>query len=311
MSIRFDGKVAIVTGGANGLGRAHALGLAERGAKVAIVDFGGSRDGSGGGTEAGEKVVAEITKAGGEAVAFNTNVADKKQVDEMVAGVMKKWGRVDILINNAGILRDKTFAKMEMSDFELVVDVHLIGTANCTKAVWEIMRTQNYGRIVLTSSSSGLYGNFGQANYGAAKMAMVGFMNVLVHEGRKNNIHINVLAPCAATRMTEELMPKEMLDLLKPEYITPGVLYLVSEDGPNRTIMGAGAGAYARTIVLETEGILLSDADNTPEGVAARFAEVNNFEGAKELFGAQEQTAKYAQKAAAAKGVKLPPRGAA
>ena len=310
MSIRFDGKVAIVTGAANGLGRAHALGLAERGAKVVIVDLGGARDGSGGGTEAGEKVVAEITKAGGEAIAFNTNVADRAQVDAMVKDVMKKWGRVDILINNAGILRDKTFAKMDLKDFELVVDVHLMGTVNCTKAVWEIMKNQSYGRIVLTSSSSGLYGNFGQANYGAAKMAMVGFMNVLHIEGGKNNIRVNTLAPCAATRMTEELMPKEMLELLKPELITPGVLYLVSEDAPSRFIMGAGAGAFARTVVLETEGIYVADKDLTPETIASRFEEMDSREGAKELKGAHEQTAKYVGKAAAAKGITVPPRGA-
>ena len=308
MSIRFDGKVAIVTGAANGLGRAHALGLAERGAKVVIVDFGGARDGSGGGTEAGEKVVSEITKAGGEAIAFNVNVTDRAKVDAMVADVVKKWGRVDILINNAGILRDKTFAKMDLADFELVVDVHLIGTVNCTKAVWEHMKNQSYGRIVLTSSSSGLYGNFGQANYGAAKMAMVGFMNVLHIEGGKNNIRVNTLAPAAATRMTEELMPKEMADLLKPELITPGVLYLVSEDAPSRVIMGAGAGAFARTVVLETEGIYVADKDLTPEAVAERFAEIDNRTGARELMGAQEQTAKYVQKAAAAKGITLPPR---
>ena len=306
--IRFDGKVAIVTGAANGLGRAHALGLADRGAKVVIVDLGGARDGTGGSTAAAEAVVAEIEAAGGEAIAHGANVADRAQVADMVAKTMATWGRVDILVNNAGILRDKTFVKMELDDFQTVVDVHLMGSVNCTKAVWDIMRAQNYGRIVLTSSSSGLYGNFGQSNYGAAKAAMVGLMNVLDLEGRKNNIRINTLAPTAATRMTADLMSAEALALLTPESITPGVLYLVSEDAPSRVILCAGAGTFARTMIYETDGVYFDEANRTPDAIAARFAEISNPAGQQELKAAHEQTAKLVGKAAAAKGIKLPPR---
>jgi NAD(P)-dependent dehydrogenase (short-subunit alcohol dehydrogenase family) len=309
MSIRFDGRVAIVTGAGNGLGRSHALGLASRGAKVVIVDFGGARDGTGGSSEAAEKVVAEIKSAGGEAIAHGANVADYAQVQDMVAKTMEKWGRIDILINNAGILRDKTFAKMELPDFEAVMAVHLMGTVNCTKAVWEIMRAQNYGRIVFTSSSSGLYGNFGQSNYGAAKSAMVGLMNVLHLEGAKNDIRVNTLAPTAATRMTSDLLPPDALQLLTPESITPGVLFLVSDKGPSRCILCAGAGAFARTMIYETEGIFLDEAERTPETIAARFDEISDPNGQKALAGAFEQTTKFAMKAAAAKGVVLPPRG--
>ena len=309
MTIRFDGRVAIVTGAGNGLGRSHALGLAARGAKVVVVDFGGARDGTGGSSEAADKVVAEIVAGGGEAIAHGANVADPVQVQDMVAKTMAKWGRIDILVNNAGILRDKTFVKMELADFEAVVAVHLMGTVNCTKAVWEIMRNQNYGRIVFTSSSSGLYGNFGQSNYGAAKAAMVGLMNVLHLEGAKNDIRVNTLAPTAATRMTEDLMSKEALALLTPESITPGVLFLVSEKAPSRVILCAGAGAYARTIIYETDGIYLDEAERTPETIAARFEDISDASGQKALQGAFEQTTKFAMKAAAAKGITLPPRG--
>lgn len=309
MSIRFDGRVAIVTGAGNGLGRSHALGLAKRGAKVVVVDFGGARDGSGGSSDAAEKVVAEIAALGGEAMAHGANVADFAQVQDMVDKTMARWGRVDILVNNAGILRDKTFAKMELADFDAVMKVHVTGSVNCTKAVWEIMRTQNYGRIVFTSSSSGLYGNFGQSNYGAAKAAMVGLMNVLHLEGAKNGIRVNTLAPTAATRMTADLLPPQALDLMTPESITPGVLYLVSENGPSRTILCAGAGGYARTIIYETEGVYLDDADRTPEMIEKRFADISDPSGQKALQGAFEQTTKFVAKAAAAKGVSLPPRG--
>lgn len=303
-SIRFDGRVAIVTGAGGGLGRSHALQLAERGAKVVVVDLGGGVDGSGGSSAAAEAVVAEIKAKGGEAIASGANVANFEQVQATVNETMAKWGRIDILINNAGILRDKTFSKMEMADFKLVVDVHLIGSANFTKAVWDIMKTQNYGRIVLTSSSSGLYGNFGQANYGAAKAAMVGLMNVLHQEGQKNNIRVNTLAPTAATRMTEGLIPPEALALLQPETISPGVLYLVSENGPSRVILGAGAGSFAITRIYETEGVNLSGADLTPEGVAAHFGAISAVEGMRELQGAFEQTNKFVQKAVAAKAGK-------
>ncbi len=216
MTIRFDGRVAIVTGAGNGLGRAHALGLASRGAKVVVNDFGGARDGTGGSLSPAEAVVEEIRKAGGTAMADGADVSNFAQVQTMVARATKEWGSVDLLCANAGILRDKSFAKMEPADFAKVLDVHLTGSFYCCKAVWEGMRERNYGRIVLTTSSSGLYGNFGQANYGAAKSGMVGLMNVLAEEGRKYNIRVNTISPTAATRMTEELMPPEPLKLMKP-----------------------------------------------------------------------------------------------
>ena len=223
MTIRFDGRVAIVTGAGNGLGRAHALGLASRGAKVVVNDFGGARDGTGGSLTPAEAVVEDIRKAGGEAMADGADVSNFEQVTAMVAKATEKWGSVDLLCANAGILRDKSFGKMEAADFAKVIDVHLTGTFYCCKAVWDGMRARNYGRIVLTTSSSGLYGNFGQANYGAAKSGMVGLMNVLAEEGRKQDIRVNIISPTAATRMTEELLPPQALELMKPESITPAV----------------------------------------------------------------------------------------
>ena len=237
MSIRFEGKVAIVTGAGGGLGRSHALALAARGCKVVINDFGrAAPDAFGDTLSAADAVVAEIRAAGGMALANHASVTDEAAVAGMVTEAMDAWGRIDILVNNAGILRDKSFGKMEMSDFRLVVDVHLMGAAICTKAVWDIMRAQKYGRIVMTTSSSGLYGNFGQANYGAAKMALVGLMQTLGIEGAKDNIHVNCLAPTAATRMTEGLMPEEVLAKLMPESVTPGLLYLVSDTAPTRAM---------------------------------------------------------------------------
>lgn len=306
MSIRFDGRVAIVTGSGIGLGRSHALGLAERGAKVVINDLGVSTDGQGTSSEAAEAVVAEIKAMGGDAIAHGADVSNEEQVADMVAKTMEAFGRIDIVVNNAGILRDKTFSKMTMADFRKVVDVHLIGSANVTHACWAIMREQGYGRVVLTSSASGLYGNFGQSNYGAAKAAMMGMMNVLHLEGARDDIRVNCLAPTAATRMTESLMPPEALELLKPETITPGLLYLVSEDAPSRVIMSAGAGCFAQTRVYETPGILLEGGDNTPENVAAQFAQLNDGEGQEELTDAFAQTKKYARKAAEAAGLSLP-----
>ncbi len=309
MTINFDGRVAIVTGAGNGLGRSHALGLAARGAKVVINDLGASLDGRGRTSAAAEKVVAEIQAAGGEAMADGASVTAPDEVEAMVERVMAKWGRVDILVNNAGILRDKTFAKMEIDDFRAVLEVHLMGTVICTKAVWDIMRAQNYGRIVLTTSSSGLYGNFGQSNYGAAKAGMVGLMNVLHQEGAKNDVRVNILSPTAATRMTEALLSKEALELMTPASITPGVLYLVSQDAPSRVILCAGAGGFARTLIHETEGIHLAEAERTPETIAARFAEISDMTGMQELKGAYEQTDKFVLKAAKAKGIKVPGRG--
>lgn len=303
--ISFEGRVAIVTGAGTGLGRSHALGLAQRGAKVVVNDLGVSRDGTGSSSEAAEAVVAEIKAMGGDAMAHGCDVSDEAGVKDMVAQAMDAWGRVDIAVNNAGILRDKTFAKMEMADFRKVVDVHLIGSANVAHACWPIMREQKYGRIVFTASGSGLYGNFGQSNYGAAKAAMMGLMNVLHLEGARDNIRVNTLAPTAATRMTEELLPPEAAALLAPETITPGLLYLVSEDAPSRFIMAAGAGSFAQTRVYETQGITLLDGDNAPEAIAARFADLNDPEGQEDMQDAFSQTKKYALNAAKARGLKL------
>lgn len=305
MTIRFDGRVAIVTGAGNGLGRAHALGLARYGAKVVVNDFGGARDGTGGSMTAAEAVVEEIRKAGGEAMADGADVSDFEQVTAMVAKATEKWGAVDIMCANAGILRDKSFAKMEVADFAKVLNVHLTGTFYCCKAVWDGMRARNYGRIVLTTSSSGLYGNFGQANYGAAKSGMVGLMNVLAEEGRKTDIRVNIISPTAATRMTEELLPKQALDLMRPDAITPAVLFLLGENAPTRTIMGAGAGSFAVIKVLESEGINLPRNEWTPDAIAAHFNEIADMSNAKALEGAFQQTQKYVAQAAAAAGIKL------
>ena len=220
-----------------------------------------------------------------------------------------KWGGVDLMVANAGILRDKSFGKMEPEDFAKVIAVHLTGTYNCCKAVWDGMRERNYGRIVLTTSSSGLFGNFGQANYAAAKAGMVGLMNVLAEEGRKTNIKVNTISPTAATRMTEGLIGPEILTLMKPESITPAVLYLLSEDAPTRTIMGAGAGSFAVIKVVETEGLNLPQDQWTPDAIAANFAKIGDMSTARDLGGAFFQTFKYVEQAAKAAGIKLPSMG--
>lgn len=276
--VNFEGRVAIVTGAGGGLGREHALALAARGAKVVINDLGGARDGSGGSATAAETVVAEIEAAGGQAIANAASVTDYDAVAAMVDQAMSKWDRVDILVNNAGVLRDKTFAKMELEDFRFVLDVHLMGAVNCTKAVWEIMRQQNYGRIVMTTSSSGLYGNFGQSNYGAAKMALVGLMQTLAIEGAKNDIRVNCLAPTAHTRMTEDLGAALPLDALGPELVTPGLLHLVGEQAPSRCILAAGAGGFERAYVTLTQGVRIVGAD-APEQVAAQFDAISDRTG--------------------------------
>ncbi|TXJ15781.1 MAG: SDR family NAD(P)-dependent oxidoreductase [Afipia sp.] len=309
MAIRFDGRVAIVTGAGAGLGRAHALGLAKLGAKVVVNDMGAKTDGTGGSASPAEAVVEEIRKAGGEAIADGADVSNFEQVKEMVARAAMKWGGVDIMVANAGILRDKSFGKMEPEDFAKVIAVHLTGTYNCCKAVWDGMRERNYGRIVLTTSSSGLFGNFGQANYAAAKAGMVGLMNVLAEEGRKTNIKVNTISPTAATRMTEGLIGPEILALMKPESITPAVLYLVSEDAPTRTIMGAGAGSFAVIKVVETEGLNLPQDQWTPDAIAANFAKIGDMSTARDLGGAFFQTFKYVEQAAKAAGIKLPNMG--
>jgi NAD(P)-dependent dehydrogenase (short-subunit alcohol dehydrogenase family) len=276
MAIGFQNRVAIVTGAGGGLGRQHALALAMRGARLVVNDFGGARDGTGGCATAAQSVVEEIRAAGGEAIANDASVTDHAAVEAMVRQAVDTWGRVDILVNNAGNLRDKTFAKMQLDDFRAVIDVHLMGAVNCTKAVWDVMRAQRYGRIVMTTSSSGLYGNFGQANYSAAKMALVGLMQTLALEGAKYDIRVNCLAPTAATRMTEGIMPEPMLRLMEPEAVTPGLVYLVSEGAPTRAILCAGAGSYARAYVTLTPGVFVGCDEDAAEEVAARFDAISD-----------------------------------
>ena len=278
MTIGFAGKVAIVTGAGGGLGREYALELARRGAKVVVNDLGGARDGTGH-SDAALKVVEEIKAAGGEAMSNGGNVAEYDQMVELVAKAKEAWGGVHVLINNAGILRDKSFAKMEMADFELVVKVHLIGSANATKAVWETMREQNYGRILMTASSTGLYGNFGQANYGAAKLGLAGLTKTLYLEGAKNNIKVNTLAPIAGTRMTEDIFPPEAFKAFDPVNVVPAALFLVSDEAPTNQIVGAGAGFFHTANVTLTRGVILPEGERTPEAVAAHWAEISDRTG--------------------------------
>lgn len=293
MTISFDGKVAIVTGAGGGLGRCHALELAKRGAKVVVNDLGGSVDGSGGSSDAADKVVDEIKAAGGEAIANGSSVTDDAGVENMVKQTMDAFGRIDVLINNAGILRDKSFAKVEIGDFQLVVDVHLMGSVKPTRAVWNIMKEQQYGRIMVTTSSSGLYGNFGQTNYGAAKLGVVGFMNTLKIEGQKDNIKVNALAPVAASRMTENLMPEEALALLKPEFVTPGVMCLVQDDAPTGKILCAGAGVFSMAQIEESEGVFVGREDDlSAEAVWENWDKISDFSNAKPYFMGGEQTGK-------------------
>jgi NAD(P)-dependent dehydrogenase (short-subunit alcohol dehydrogenase family) len=292
MAIRFDGKVAIVTGAGGGLGRAHALELARRGAKVVVNDLGAAVDGSGGSSQAAQDVVAEIKALGGEAIANGGSVSDREGAQSIVRDAVSAFGTVDILINNAGILRDKSFAKMPLDDFELVVKVHLLGSVYCTHAAWPVMAEKNYGRIVMTTSSTGLYGNFGQSNYGAAKMGLVGLMNTLKLEGERKGIRVNTIAPVAATRMTANLgMPEEVFQALKPELVTPAVLYLVSEDAPNGMIIEAGAGYFARVAVMEGQGVHLGPAA-TVDDVAAAAERIADMTGATTFWQGAEVTQK-------------------
>ena len=276
MTIRFDGRVAIVTGAGGGLGRQHALALAARGAKVVVNDLGGTLDGNGGTPLAAQQVVDEITAAGGIAMANGASVTDASAVQAMVDAAMAAWGRVDILVNNAGILRDKSFAKMTLDDFRLVVDVHLMGSVICSKAVWETMRQQKFGRIVFTTSSSGLYGNFGQANYGAAKMALVGLMQTLAIEGEKYDIRVNCLAPSAATQMTAEILPEASLKALNPALVSPALLALVNDDAPTRAIVCAGAGHFARAYVTLTQGAQVGNGDDAGERLITSWEQVGD-----------------------------------
>ena len=276
MSIDFHGRVAIVTGAGGGLGKQHALALAKRGAKVVVNDLGGNVRGEGGSVSAAQAVVDEIVKAGGEAIANGASVTDFEAVKGMVQQAMDTWGRVDILVNNAGILRDKSFSKMEVDEFRLVMEVHVMGAFHCTKAVWPIMQAQKYGRVIMTTSSSGLYGNFGQANYGAAKMALAGMMQTLSIEGEKYNIRVNSLAPTAATRMTEGLMPEAVLKALEPQAVVPAMLVMACEDAPNRTIICAGAGSFEVANITLTQGVYLGMAENTAEQLLAAMPHVTD-----------------------------------
>ncbi len=303
--IRFDGRVAIVTGAGAGLGRSHALELARRGAKAVVNDLGGAVDGSGGSVSAAQTVADEIKAAGGEAMAHGANVTKAGEVADMVEQAVKAWGKVDILVNNAGILRDRSFTKMTLEDFQAVVDVHLIGSVTCTKAVWDMMKENNYGRIAMTSSSSGIYGNFGQSNYGAAKMGLVGLMNVLHLEGRKYDIRVNTLSPTAYTRMTEGLIPEEAGKLMTAESVTSGLIPLVAEDAPSRLILCAGAGGYAAAKVYETPGIYLEPEKQTAENVMANLDRITDAAGQEEYREGGQQTMKFLTAAAKHFGVKL------
>ena len=296
MTISFKDKVVIVTGAGGGLGRSHSLEFAKRGAKVVVNDLGGSVDGSGGSSDAANNVVKEITEAGGLAIPNGSSVTDDDGVKNMVDQTMDEFGRIDILINNAGILRDRSFTKMTMEDFTLVTDIHLMGSVKPTKMVWEIMKEQNYGRILVTTSSTGLYGNFGQSNYGAAKLGVVGFVNTLKLEGQKYNINCNVLCPVAYTRMTENLMPPEAEQLLTPGSVTPAVIYLSSENGPTGTILCAGAGVYSVAKIMESDGENLA-LEASAEDLEKNWDKISDFSEAKPFFNGGEQTGKVLEKA--------------
>lgn len=276
MTISFAGQTAIVTGAGNGLGRSHALELARRGANLIINDPGKTADGQ----SAAQAVASEICDLGGNAIANTDSVTDLPAMQAMVQSALSKWGRIDVLINNAGVLRDKSFGKMEMDDFALVIDVHLIGSVNCTKSVWDAMREQKYGRVALTTSISGLHGNFGQANYGAAKAAMVGLMNCLDIEGAKYNIHVNCLSPVAATGMTTGMIPKDLQKLMSVDAVSAGLAYLVSTDAPSRMILCAGAGSYTTAGTFETQGIYLPPDQQTAENIADNIDRITDTQNA-------------------------------
>ena len=293
MSIRFDERVVIVTGAGGGLGREHAIEFAKRGAKVVVNDLGGSVDGNGA-SDSANAVVEHIKSNGGQAIANGASVTDLDAVKEMVQQALDKWGRIDILVNNAGILRDKSFHKVSHDDFNLVMDVHFQGTFNCTHTVFPIMREQQYGRIIFTSSSSGVFGNFGQTNYGSAKMAMIGLMNTLKIEGQNKNIFTNSITPVAYTRMTEGLIPEDFGKNLKPEFVTPAVMYLASDEAPNGVIMAAGAGVFSRIFIHETMGVSLGMGEEmTPENIKANWDKISDMSDARALQNGGEQTLKF------------------
>lgn len=270
MTKALQDRVAIVTGAGGGLGRAHALMLARHGACVVVNDSDGA---------AAERVAAEIEAAGGRAMAAPASVTDAEQVAAMVHAATMAWGGIDILVNNAGILRDRSFAKMTMTEFREVIDVHLMGSAICTKAVWDIMREQRHGRVVMTSSSTGLFGNFGQANYGAAKMALVGLMQTLALEGEKYGIKVNCLAPTAATAMTGNLLPQDTLERFSPDLVSPGLLALVGDDAPTRTILCAGAGHFARSNITLTQGFHVGGGEGAAGRVVANWSRISDRTG--------------------------------
>lgn len=304
MTMRFDGRVAIVTGSGTGLGRNYALALAARGARVVVNDLAIGSAGTGEPSTAAQQTAEQIRSLGGEAIADGADVTRSDQVSKMIERAVSRWDRVDILVNNAGNLRDKTFAKMDLEDFRSVIEVHLMGAAHCSKAVWEIMRRQQYGRIVMISSSAGIYGSFGQTNYCAAKMSVIGLMLSLHLEGRKYGICVNALTPEAATpaniALAGDHIPKEHMDLLDPEAVSPALLFLVSELSPSRVVLSAGAGTYARVYVHETDGVWLAPAERTPERIAELFDKISDPTEQVALQDAYEQVTKQVRKAAEA-----------
>ena len=290
--IEFVDRVALVTGAGGGLGREHAIELARRGANVVVNDFGGSVDGSGVSSDASDRVVEEIKAFGGQAISNRASVSDPVGVQEMIDGAVKEFGHIDIIVANAGILRDKSFSKMTDQDIDAVFDVHLRGTFLPIRTAWPIMKEQNYGRIVVTTSSTGLYGNFGQANYAAAKLGLVGLMNTLKIEGAKNNIHVNAICPVASTRMTAGLMSEQMNEAFKPEYVTPAVINLVKEDAPSGVIISAGAGAFSMAQIVETRGAFVGvGSDLSAEAVASKWSEITDTRDAKPLKNGSEHGA--------------------
>ncbi len=305
MTIRFDNRVAIVTGAGGGLGRSHALALAARGARVVVNDLGGTLDGTGTGVGqaggAARRVVEEIVAAGGTAVADSHSVADSDGAAALVETAVSRYGRLDIVVNNAGILRDKSFGKMDPGDFASVVDVHLLGSAHVTRAAWPYLQAARYGRVVMTTSAAGLYGNFGQANYGAAKLGLVGLMNTLKIEGQKSDIRVNTIAPVAATRMTETILPPAILERLQPAPVTAAVLFLVSDDAPNGAILAAGAGYFAKVEIVEAAGIQLGDQASCDD-VARHWPQIADMAGAAPFNSAMEALTRV---------ITAPPAGAA
>lgn len=290
--VGFDGKVAIITGAGGGLGRQHALLLAQRGALVVVNDLGGSVDGTGENASAAQKVVDEIKAAGGEAVADHNSVATPEGGAAIVQTAIDTFGKIDIVINNAGILRDKAFHNMEPDLMNPVFDVHLKGAFHVTQPAFVKMREQGYGRIISTSSAAGIFGNFGQTNYGAAKMGLVGFTRVLAVEGARYNIKANAIAPLALTRMTENIMAGGLADVLQPGLVSPIVAYLASEECPvSGNIYSVGGGRVAEVFIGETQGYHKSDL--TLEDVRDNFDQIRNRDGYAVPMGLAEETALF------------------